>query len=144
MRYRYLRWMIRSALLCITVGMFLGLLLYLPMLTQQWFFLRWLRTTHVHLILVGGVIQMIMGVALWMFPRRKSQPYVTPEAEGLWIFWLLNSGIVLRSLAEPLSYPFPAFRLVTFVGMTLQVLAFLYFLVEIWGRVRSPSRVAPQ
>ena len=47
---------------------------------------RLLITAHVHLLLVGFMLQMVMGVATWMFPHpgREGTRY-RPELAFRWI-----------------------------------------------------------
>ncbi len=138
MKFRYQRWMLRAALLYLLVGVSLGLFLYLaPAFPAfRWAF-RW-HTTHVHLLLMGTVIQVIMAVALWMFPRRKTPPYWTPEGQGMTLFWLFNLGVVLRSLAEPWALDHPGFYAVSLAGVVLEILALLYFVYLVHQRIRAP------
>ena len=102
MKHSYQRWLIRASIINIMAGILLGLYLYAwpywpaPRLAPY----AVVRTVHVHLILLGGVIQMIMGVALWMFPRMKKSPHYTAPTQGTLLFVLFNSGILLRSSGE--------------------------------------------
>jgi hypothetical protein len=88
---------------------------------------------------MGSVIQIIMGVALWMFPRRKEPPGWTTEREGMTLYVGFNAGTVVRSLSEPFwqSGLFP--YLLTLSGMVLQILSLVYFLILIFQRIRAPS-----
>jgi hypothetical protein len=55
---------------------------------------------HAHVLLVGFLLLLVMGVAFWMFPRVRGQ---RPGRGGGWVaFGLLNAGLLLRVLAEPL------------------------------------------
>ncbi len=137
MKFRYIRWMIKTALLYMVGGMGLGLCLYLAQ-RVSWFewALAW-RTAHVHLLVVGVIMQLIMGVALWMFPRHQKEPYVTPEREGMTVYFLLNAGIVLRTFAEPMGVDSSIMYWMAFGGMVLQMAASVYFLFLIFGRVRG-------
>ncbi len=135
MRFRYQRWMLRTALAYLIVGGLLGLCLYLAKAVPafRWAF-RW-RTVHVHLLLVGFMLQTIMGVGLWMFPRRKAPPGWTTEGEGMALYLLFNAGTLLR-LVEPFQDRPPFFWL-AFAGASLQGLAFLYFLYLVLPRIRA-------
>lgn len=142
MRFRYQRWMIFTALVYLAVGLVIGLLMFLGYRYPAWAWIyRW-RIVHVHLILVGGIIQMIMGVALWMFPRKREPPGWTSEGEGLTLYALFNSGTVSRSLAEPFWADATWCYFAALAGIGLQILALGYFLVLIWQRVRAPRSAA--
>src|SRR5215472_10248720 len=57
-------------------------------------------TAHVHLLLVGFMLMMVMGVATWMFPRpaRDDTRYRPGLAQG--VFWTMTMATALRALAE--------------------------------------------
>jgi len=139
MKFRYQRWMIKTSLIYLLVGVLIGLLIFLADLfpSLEWIY-DW-RTVHVHLILVGSVIQMIMGVALWMFPRRKEPPPVTTEPEGMTLYVAFNASTVIRSLCEPFWQSGSFFYFLTLGGMMLQVLSILYFLYLVLQRIRAPA-----
>jgi len=80
MKFRYQRWMIKTSLIYLFVGILLGLLTFLSGRIPELAWVSSWRTVHVHLILVGSVIQIIMGVALWMFPRRKEPHLAGPQS----------------------------------------------------------------
>ncbi len=97
-------------------------------------------TAHVHLLLVGFMLMMVMGVATWMFPRpAKDDIAYRPElAEA--VYWVMTVTTVLRALAEILAglSPSSAPRLVIAAGGLGQVLGALLFVVNMWRRVRMP------
>ena len=120
-------------------GILIGLLTFLSGRIPELAWISSWRTVHVHLILPGSINQIIMGVALWMFPRRKEPPGWTTEREGMTLYVGFNAGTVVRSLFEPFEqWGFPPY-LLTLSGMILQILSLLYFLLLIFQRVRSPS-----
>jgi hypothetical protein len=80
-----------------------------------------------------------MGVALWMFPRRKEPPGWTTEREEMALYVGFNTGTVVRSLFEPFGQSGFSPYLLTLSGMILQTLSLLYFLLLIFQRVRAPS-----
>ncbi len=54
-----------------------------------------------HLFTVGWLLQLIAGVAHWMFPRHPTRPPRGPQWPGWVAYILLNSGLALRALGEP-------------------------------------------
>ncbi len=135
MKLAYVRWMIKTSLVYLSIGFLLGLALFLA---QRFPGFRWAfgwRYVHVHLILMGGIIQLIMGVALWMFPRTQEAPHVTPSWQGWLVYGLLNVGTLMRSACEPFTGD--GVYLAALTGMVLQVLAWFFFLTIIVRRVRS-------
>ena len=109
---------------------------------------------HGHLGFVGWLVNVVMGVALWMFPLDRERFPETqgryPVAAPLWCFYLLNCGLIVLVIVEPwlqLSDPTGAAR---FAGSMLlatsgiaQLAAVVIFVAIVWIRTRGPSRPAP-
>ena len=102
---------------------------------------RLLVTAHVHLLLVGFMLMMVMGVATWMFPRpgRDDARYRPALAES--VYWILTLATVLRALGEVLAgfWPGPWLRVAMLVGGLGQLLAAVLFVLNMWWRVRMPA-----
>ncbi|HEU5196184.1 MAG TPA: hypothetical protein VFW70_15690 [Methylomirabilota bacterium] len=102
---------------------------------------RLLITAHVHLLLVGFMLMVVMGVATWMFPRpaRDDARYRPELAEA--VYWIMTVATALRAVAE-LSAPYwpeaPP-RLVIALGGLGQLAAAGLFVVNMWSRVRMPA-----
>jgi hypothetical protein len=139
MKFRYQRWMIKTSLIYLFLGVLIGLLTFLSSRLPELAWISSWRTVHVHLILVGSVIQIIMGVALWMFPRRKEAPGWTTEREGMPLYLGFNAGTVVRSLFEPFAQSGSLPYFLALSGMALQIFSLLYFLFLIFQRIRAPS-----
>src|SRR3954470_24663878 len=57
-------------------------------------------SAHTHALLVGFVMEMILGVALWLFPRpEKGDSRYKPQLAET-AYWLLTSGTAARVLGE--------------------------------------------
>ena len=102
-------------------------------------------TAHVHLLLVGFMLMIVMGVATWMFPRpaRDDQRYRPDMAEA--VYWLMTAATVLRAVAE-LTAPFtpaPPVRVVIAAGGLGQLAGALLFVINMWSRVRMPAVPGP-
>jgi hypothetical protein len=97
-------------------------------------------TAHVHLLLVGFMLMLVMGVATWMFPRpaRDDARYRPELAEA--VYWIMTLATALRATAE-LSAPYwlsgPP-RLAIALGGLGQLAAAGLFVVNMWSRVRMP------
>ncbi|HUJ76978.1 MAG TPA: hypothetical protein VL359_19085, partial [bacterium] len=97
-------WYARTALLYLVAAFALGvwyqLAQWLPGLPSS----PYLIVVHTHLALVGGVVQMIMGVGLWMFPLKVPVTERLPYREGLaWLtYGLFNGGLLGRFIVEAL------------------------------------------
>lgn len=116
------------------------------MMLDQWLgFGRWLKTVYLsqlHLLVVGWVTQLAMGVAYWMFPRFLKEQDPRPRgSDGLTIAVLvcLNAGLLLRFFIEPfyLMGPQPWLAALVALSGVLQALAALGFGWLMWGRIRA-------
>ena len=101
-------------------------------------------TAHVHLLLVGFMLMMVMGVATWMFPRpAKDDTRYRPElAEA--VYWIMAVSTAVRAAAELWAglSPAPALRFAIAAGGLGQVAGTLLFVVNMWRRVRMPPAAA--
>ncbi|MDH4248421.1 MAG: hypothetical protein OEW39_11460 [Deltaproteobacteria bacterium] len=101
---RTVQWFVRAALLHLLAAVVLGLLMQVDLWRGTFGFSPYLRVMHTHLALMGGVVQMILGVAMWMFPQTQPPSRRLPFREG-WAFTafaLFNGGLWGRFLFESL------------------------------------------
>jgi cbb3-type cytochrome oxidase subunit 1 len=128
----------------------LGLLVGAWVLVAQFVFgvypSRLLITAHAHLLLVGFMLMLVMGVATWMFPRpaRQDPRYRAGLAEA--VYWLITLSTALRAAAEIAlaQVPAPALRLAIAAGGLGQLAAAALFVVNMWSRVRMPVAASPE
>lgn len=120
-----------------------GLLLGLWMIARRELWNRYPTpyeiSAHTHVILVGFVITMILGVALWLFPRPdKSDQRYQPRLAGL-AYWLLTLGTAVRAVGELMRHPDgPVWlRWTIVIAGTLQVTALAVFFYTMWPRIRA-------
>lgn len=139
-----IQWYVRTALLYILASAVLGVLYQLDLWLHPFGFHPYVITVHVHLALMGGVIQMIMGVALWMFPLT------TPMEERLhfrllpaWTaFGLFNVGLLGRFFVE-YRYRLEGGDLyggLTFFTGVLQIAALVVFIAHLWSLRRAKRK----
>ena len=130
---------LKTAILFLGVGLALGSW----MLVEREFAGRvaspYLVSAHTHAILVGFVMMMILGVALWMFPRpaKGDMRYRPRLAEAA--FWMLACGTAVRVAGELLhsSTEAPWLRWVVVVAGLTQVGGLLVFFANMWTRIRG-------
>ncbi len=107
---------------------------------------RLLITAHVHLLLVGFMLMIVMGVATWMFPRpaRDDARYRPELAEG--VYWLMTGATCVRALSEMLAayVDSTVLRAAVALGGLGQTGGVLLFVVNMWSRVRMPSTAPPR
>src|SRR5262244_440704 len=98
-------------------------------------------TAHVHLLLVGFMLMIVMGVATWMFPRptRDDLRYRPELAET--VYWLMTAATSVRALGEMLAAhaDSTALRVMIALGGVGQVVGVLLFVFNMWTRVRMPA-----
>ncbi|HET7599106.1 MAG TPA: cbb3-type cytochrome c oxidase subunit I [Gemmatimonadales bacterium] len=99
-------------------------------------------SAHTHVILVGFVMMMILGVALWMFPRpERDDPRYRPAVAEV-AYWLVTVSTAVRFVGEVTSPPAPG-PLVGWVivaaglGQVAGLIAFFYNLLP---RIRTTRK----
>ena len=92
-----------------------------------------------HFFLVGWVTQIIFGIAYWMLPKYSRENPRRSETLAQAVFWMLNLGLVLRGVVEPIipHIPNKSFGWLLVVSALLQWLAGLGFVINTWSRVKE-------
>jgi heme/copper-type cytochrome/quinol oxidase subunit 1 len=136
--YTLVRRYLKTAVLFLLVGLALG----------GWMIARreladvhpssYLISAHTHAIFVGFVMLMIMGVALWLFPRpeKGDERYRPRIAEAA--YWLTTVGTAARVVGELLRPGVDAGWLrwgVVLAGVA-QSLGIAVFFHTMWSRIR--------
>lgn len=126
------RWSIRAAIVNLLVALALGVGLDAGLLSEAF------RPVFFHLFMLGGVAQFIFGVAWWMFPPLSRERPRGNEAAGWAGFALLNTGMLLRAVAEPAvaAEPRPWARALLVLSAAALVLAGWVFAALLWPRVK--------
>ena len=101
-----------------------------------------LISAHTHVILVGFVMMMILGVALWMFPRPERDDVRYRPALAQAAYWLLTVSTATRFLSEvsSRSAPGPLHRWVTVLAGLGQVVGVGVFFYNLLPRIRSTRK----
>ncbi len=96
-------------------------------------------SAHTHAIFVGFIMMMILGVALWLFPRPgKTDTRYRPALAEL-AYWLLTIGTGGRVLGELLRNSIDAAWLrwtVVLCGIA-QIAGIAVFFYTMWSRIRG-------
>jgi hypothetical protein len=102
---------------------------------------RLLITAHAHLLLVGFLLLVVMGVATWMFPRpgRDDARYRPGLAEA--VYWTITLATAVRAAAEIAVAVVGAAgpRWLIAVGGLGQLAGAVLFVANMWSRIRMPS-----
>lgn len=107
-----------------------------------------LQPVYWHMLLVGWLMQLIFGVAYWMFPplARKPRSTHSPPRRRTAMMWFtyaaLNTGLLLRVIIEPWHgvRPQPGLGWLLVCSALLQVAAGWTFVLAIWPRIRGRGR----
>lgn len=132
------RYFIKTAIIFLIVGLLSGLYMVAAKYLFNTGYPYNLITAHAHIILVGFVMMMIMGVALWFFPKaskddRKYKPEII-----LIIYGMMTISTTVRFIAEIANGYLndPISGKIIFAASAGQILSFLLFFYSIWGRIR--------
>lgn len=133
------RWFIKAGMVHLVIGLLMGVVMQIQPLAGWSPQMQILRPVYLHLLFIGWVTQIIMGVGHWMFPKFSKKKPRGNEALGWAVFVLLNAGLVLRSVAEPLAllYPKSAWGGVLVLSALFLLLSGWGFVVSIWGRIKE-------
>ena len=103
-------------------------------------------SAHTHLILVGAMLEAIVGTALWLFPRPVRGQWQAPPWLGELAWATLTVGTVMRAIAEILhgSHEGGIVRIAIAAGAGLQVVGVVTAVIVLQPRVRaSVARPGP-
>lgn len=133
------RYFIKTSLIFLVLGLLTGLYMSYTKYVLLSGIHPELISAHTHVILVGSVMMMIMGVALWFFPRAEKEDKKYNPALILIVYWMMTISTALRYIFQvwaSLNYISWVNYMVT-VFSTLQVISMILFFYSMWGRIRS-------
>ena len=139
--------MVKTSLMYFVTGFLLGA----AMLITKGLGYIWLTAvfmpTHSHLLLVGWLVQFVMGIAYWILPRRRTAalPLGYSGRLAFTVYGTLNIGLALRVVFEPMQIVLPETSPVGGVLMAvsgvLQGVAGLLWMYQMWQRARPFTEV---
>ena len=134
------RYFIKTSIIFLVIGILSGLY----MMIARNYFDVWpnpdIVSAHTHIILVGSIMMMIMGVALWFFPRPDKNDKFYNSDVILFDYFLMMSSTLIRFIAQIISSinsPNSVLKLIITISSVGQVLAIMIFFISMWGRIRS-------
>ena len=136
---------IKTSFIFLLVGLALGSWMIVRQFIFGAFPPRLFISAHTHLVLVGFMLMIVMGVATWMFPRpARDDVRYRPELAAA-VYWTMTAATALRATAEIVGAftPAPALRLAIVAGGLGQFVGTAMFVVNMWSRVRMPTGVVP-
>ncbi len=133
------RWFIKSGMIYFLAGIVLAFVAELPIVNTG----ALLLPVYWHMLVLGWITQIIMGVSIWMFPRRNRELRSVQTMPAVLAFWTLNAGLLLRIFTEPFIPLYPNTVWMTTVVVLSSALLFVsvvFYLIEIWPRVYSRKK----
>lgn len=136
------RWYIKSSFIYFIAALLLAIALASRSLVSLPTFVDYLSPAYFHLFMVGWVTQMIFGVVFWLFPIVTRERPRGDERVGWAAYFLLNGGLLLRVVGEPLNSSMPAAGVgwVLVLSAVLQWLAAVLFVFNSWNRIKEKYR----
>lgn len=136
---------IKTSFVFLVAGLGLGAYIVVVQFILDAYPPRLLVTAHAHLLLVGFMLMMVMGVATWMFPRpaREDSRYRPELAEA--VYWVMTASTAFRASAE-ISVALAGalgLRWLVALGGLGQLAGAALFVLNMWWRVRMPPAAAP-
>lgn len=136
---------IKTSFVFLLCGLLLGGYIVIAQFALGTYPPRLLTTAHAHLLLVGFMLMMVMGVATWMFPRpaRDDTRYRPELAEA--VYWIMTAATALRALVEVTVALAGALglRWLIALGGLGQLAGAALFVLNMWWRVRMPPAAVP-
>ena len=132
------RYFIKTSLFFLVIGLLTGVYMSLARNVFDWGFGDELISAHTHVVLVGSVMMMIMGVALWFFPRPEQEDTrYNPDLIRV-VYWTITLATASRFIFQFITayVEIRAVRWGITVASALQVAALILFFYSIWGRIR--------
>ena len=129
---------IKTAVAYLAVGLALGAVMIVRRELLGAFPSPYLVSAHTHAILVGFVMMMILGVALWLFPRPEREDTRYRPAAAEWSYWLLTVATGARVAGEVARTASGAAALRWTVALSgvAQAVAIALFCLTMWLRIR--------
>ncbi len=130
---------LKTAISFLVVGLALGVWLLVRRETTGVLASARELSAHTHALLVGFVMMVIAGVALWIFPRPAADDtrYKPWLAAAAW--WCLAPGTALRVVAEMMAgvAPGPGLRVAIMLGGLAQAVGLALVFWTLYPRIRA-------
>jgi heme/copper-type cytochrome/quinol oxidase subunit 1 len=136
--YTQVRRFIKTGIGFLFAGLAIGLYMLVMRETMGYGAHPYLRSAHVHAVMGGFVMFLILGVALWLFPRAaKDDTRYTPGRIAA-AFWILAVATAVRVGGEVLRVGIDTapLRWLLVAAGTAQVAGFGLYFWTMWTRIR--------
>ena len=136
---RLTRYFIKTAMLYLGAALLLGVLLAARTALDWPSEIAALSPVFFHLFMVGWVAQLIFGMLFWMLPKHSKEKPRGNEKLVWAAYILINIGLMLRLIGEPLNAVQAELRLGWLLGLSalLQLIGGWAFILNAWPRVKA-------
>ncbi len=136
--FTMVRRFIKTGLAFLGVGLLLGAYLLAQRELQGVFPDPYLVSAHVHAVGVGFIIFLILGVALWLFPKPARGDTRYRPARIAFAYWILVAATGSRFVAEVarVSVDTLWLRAVVLAAGLGQVIGLAVYFYTMWTRIR--------
>lgn len=133
------RYFIKTSIVFLLVGVISGIVMSAASSLWHIGIPQEIVSAHTHIILVGSVMMMIMGVALWFFPRPEKEDTRYNPDRILSIFWLMAISTGGRFMLQVLDafVDQPMLRVLATLAAVAQGVGMLLYFYSVWGRIRA-------
>ncbi len=132
------RYFIKTALVYLALSLVLGVILAARTAFDLPAELAALSPVFFHLFMVGWVTQLIFGMLFWMLPKSSKELPRGNEQLAWGAYLLINIGLILRVVGEPLTALRADWGLGWLLGLSalLQLIGGWAFIANAWPRVK--------
>lgn len=133
------RWYIKAALVYFVLALLAGVIVQARTVIDLPSRLAALRPVYIHLLTVGWITQLIIGVGYWMFPKFSRDNPRGNERLAWATFILLNLGLALRVISEPQVSvrATPDLSWMLALSAVMQLVAGWLFVINTWARIKE-------
>jgi hypothetical protein len=132
------RLFVKTGIAFLAAGLALGAYLLFLREVSGVFPTPFLVSAHVHAVGIGFVMFLILGVALWLFPRAPKEDTRYRPGRILLAYWVLFLATTLRfsvEMARAWTDAWPV-RALVLVGGLGQVVGLGLYFFSMWSRIR--------
>jgi heme/copper-type cytochrome/quinol oxidase subunit 1 len=136
--FTMVRRFIKTGLAFLGIGLLLGGYLLVRRELEGVFPDRYLVSAHVHAVGVGFVMFMILGVALWLFPKPTKEDTRYQPARIELAYWILVTSTGTRFLTEITRASLDAtwLRVLVLAAGFGQIVGLAIYFYTMWTRIR--------
>jgi hypothetical protein len=132
------RYFVKTSLAFLITGIISG---FFMMISRRIFNLGYgpgMLSAHTHIVLVGFMLMLIMGIAVWFFPKADKTDTKYSSARIMIVYWLMLSGTIFRFIFEVIDayVTISILNSIIVFSSTLQITAIIIYAYTMWGRIR--------